>query len=614
MNSKTHYLSKLQPGTMPKRILTLGVSVLPVREPGNGLPVPFLKSVAWYLGEYTTGITSWGKTGWHCGRNGIELTRLLKKTIRGKGQTLLWTINLPVTLAALDFWQAIESGLWLLKTDKWTGTVIVSDPPNMLVVKAMDCKDSLRCLDLKNIGIETIDALRETVNADGLCTNDWPDCGFDAEACAESISNSIAVYLERWFGFITKHDLGKQKNTIAGQARTAFRTRFLKWPMLCHRNAEATQIEQDALFQGRSECFRYGKVHGPIYHIDFQSFYPAVVRNTNMPVRMKYVVKDNFADIVQAKQAGWEVIAECEIETDKPDYPCRHNGYQVFPTGRFQTTLCFPELQHALSRREVISIKHAALYHGEPIFAEWVDWCLGVRQEAKRKGDKVAEHVVKLLTNSLWGSFAKRKRLWQSLRDLPTSRPWGNWFEIELESGIIDHYRSIGWLGQKCVDYGFDDDSLPAITAYISSYGRNFLRRVIDCCRRENIYYVCTDGIYCNKQAMSILQSFRLLGNDTIGKARIVSVHPWIVIHGIHCIENPCGIMYAGMQSGAERQDDDSYQWNTIESVTGSLNRGHRPEAFVVPRTRKVPTVYHHGRVCGDGSIDPIRLYKPRKD
>ncbi|GAI81660.1 unnamed protein product, partial [marine sediment metagenome] len=107
-------------------------------------------------------------------------------------------------------------------------------------------------------------------------------------------------------------------------------------------------MERDAYKGGRVECFYLGHLNTEKHYVlDVNSLYPTVMRNNKYPVKYLHI-KHNvtlkaFARLLKRKS----IVAKVLIETDKPVYGVRRDRL-VFPTGRFWTSLCTPELKYAV--------------------------------------------------------------------------------------------------------------------------------------------------------------------------------------------------------------------------------------------------------------------------
>lgn len=607
-NTNYHYLTKTPGGLPPKRFLSLGYATEDCRTSPDGTGPEVRICKAWSLGLYSGTTEKYGVENVWFGQSPHELHRILKHQTRFKGQLDLWCIGAMSMMGCLAFWQYIEDGIWLTKKGKWTGTVIVSDPPVSVSLQGRTGNGTLRILGLENLGIWSDTDLGSVTQKDAVDRISFTKAHESPADYADVVSSSVGWYVMQWHHNVARQKLGSIKTTIAGQSRAAFRHRFLRFPLLCHRNAEATRLEESAIMQGRTECFRLGHVNGPVYHLDFQSFYPCLLRDEPMPARMKYVEARADGDIRLTKYEGYYLIANVRIDTDSPHYPHVNDIGQVFPIGKFETTLCEDELYNGILLGDVMEISQVAAYEPEVIFREWVDWCLHLRAEAKKRGDRVAEMVAKLLTNSLWGSFAKRKRLWETVKELQPVQPWAEWFERELVGGPLEHYRSIGWLGQRLVDYGFDDDALPAITAAINSAGRFAMLGIIETAGRSHCYYVSTDSLLCDEIAMNRLATVDAIRENCPGKLRVVDVSEWVRINGIHAVETQFGTTSAGVPEHAKIDELGNSEWRAMEKISGALKRGQTPGANIVVRNRGTVGNYKHGEVMQDGTVKPLRL------
>lgn len=607
MTTRTyHYLKSAPAGQRPARYLTLGVALAPCSVASPHTEARKLALSAWAASEWVATATDYGQAHDARGNGSAHLWRWIAARLRKGECTDLWCYGAVAVAGAIGLWERVERKGWLLCDGHWTGTAVLSDPPVIITMRPAKGKGVLRLLDLRNLGIRTIPDLREVVDGPHTVAEDWWAHGWDANECAVAIDEAIGRYVDEWHRFCDDEKLGAPKPTLAGQAWSAYRHRFITQPVLCHANGPALRLEQEAIFQGRTECYRLGYIDGPVYHLDFQSQYAAIAQMHEFPARLKLFGHGSDHNIIDLMTQGWQVIAEVDIMADKAIYPHTLKGEQVFPVGKFTTILCGYELSKAIYRYDIYKVHRFAAYEPDDIFGAWADYCIGKRLEMRRKKNRVGEYVIKMLTNGLWGRWAKRELRWRTDKEVIPDKPWGEWYEREEGEEMLRKYRSVGWLPQKFTDEGYARDASPAVYAWITSLGRSALTDAIACCPVGTVYYCATDSLLCSEAGYQALQACNYTREGIAGKMKLVATYPWIKIHGIHQWETPEGRTASGVPLKAGGRDAEGFSWENVEKPTGALRRGERPEPRIVPAARGPTLPYRHGTVGVDGKVSPL--------
>lgn len=498
----------------------------------------------------------------------------------------VWAHDTLRLLGALDFWKAAEAGFFLFKQGRWRGKAITTDPPVRLVCRVASTGGTLQIADCKNLGISTDD---EPSDAYGR-------------------AKFLAERLSEWFTFVASEDLGGFRHTIAAQAWAAYRHRFLKHPLLCHNNQAVLQLEQDAIFQGRTECYRLGRIKGPVIQLDYKSYYPSLAIGQRFPARLRKLIANPSIAELRSIPVETLIIAEVDVETDQPDYPHKHDGITIYPIGRFTGVLCGGELDHALSLGRVKKVRQMALYDGEKCLDGFFEWALLYRHKAKRRGDKAGERVAKLLTNSLIGMFAKQDRQWRDSADLFSESPWNEWYELGECAEDTRHCRALAGLTQWLEVGGFSHESVPAITAWMTMLGRIRMHETIDAATLGAIYYVGTDSIYCNMAALEHLTRRGYCADGVNGKLQYVNGFEWIEVFGINHYLTPERSTDSGVPRGAGSDQNSIRDWLAPERISAALKRNEPPDGSVVPKFRGPTGLYRHGNVSASGMVSPILL------
>jgi len=312
----------------------------------------------------------------------------------------------------------------------------------------------------------------------------------------------------RWVNFIKENNLGCFKSTLAGQAFTAFKHRFMNVPIYVHGDEEVMRLERAAYFGGRVECFYLGKVEGKTLHaLDVVSMYPSVMMENLYPVKMVEHGKNALPEYLRSALRRRLAVARVRLRTEKPYFPCYARDKLVFPVGEFEAIMTTPELKMAFECAEVLSVEEYALYEGGKIFTPYVEFFFRERQKAKEAGDTLSSYFYKLMLNSLYGKFGQKTPKWKKI---------GEYEPGSLPDAYIEVRHGDRWGFQRrfagIVEESFEEtdayDAFVAVAAHVTAYARVKLLHFIRVAGWENTYYVDTDCLHVNATGHRRLQRY----------------------------------------------------------------------------------------------------------
>jgi hypothetical protein len=366
--------------------------------------------------------------------------------------------------------------------------------------------------------------------------SDWfTYCERDTRITFESF-----VGLLRW---VKDNDMGMFRYTGPAQSMAAFRHRFMEHEILLHDNLPIKVIERSAYFGGRFECWKIGEINETVHQFDVNALFPSVMLVNNFPVALDtYELRNAW---IYPAELGLDdsCVAEVELSTNIDIFPHRCERGVTFPTGRFRTTLCGPELVRSINSRQVRQVRSIARYRTEPIFNTWVNSLWGMRQAYKEESNALYERFVKMLMNSLYGKFGQRSPEWVNCPDRLDALPWMTWVDYDASSGERCVYRSFGWQVQKQQDrelrhhaemdvsdwaphadrYGKGeiDSSFVAISAFVTAYARMRMNDLRTIAGPENVYYQGVDSLIVTNRGRENLENNGQVSESELGKLRL---------------------------------------------------------------------------------------------
>ncbi len=403
-----------------------------------------------------------------------------------KERIVLVCHNTGFDLAVLDPFSALPSRGWRL------GFACIEAPPTIL--KWRKDRAVIEILDSLNFWREPLAQIGERV---GLPKLEFPDGWSDRRTadryCRRDVE-IVATACTDWWDWIQANDMGKAAATLASQAMTAYKHRFMNHTIYIDDCERATELSRSAYHGGRVECFRIGYYRGSFHLLDVRSMYPHVMASGVFPTRLVHSVKSYSLADLAAALVQYSVVADVTIKTDEPAYPVRDGLRLYFPIGTFRARLSTAELDHAIARGHIAEVHRVAVYESAPIFRAFVLEMYARRRACIEAGDLVGARQFKILLNSLYGKFGQRGIVWDTAEDALTLET-EQWAEVEAGTGRITKFRQFGGIVQTQAADQESRDSFPAIASHVTAAARIYLWSLIMQAGRDHVIYTDTDSL-----------------------------------------------------------------------------------------------------------------------
>ncbi len=436
-----------------------------------------------------------------------------------------------------------------------------------------------------------------------------------------------AKTLGHWWGSLEAGGFGR---TVGSMALNFLRSRTAPKTVATHTDERAIRLERLACHGGRASTWFYGTCQvasqpdAPpetaalparrwvlperLYHVDVRSMYPFLLSSIDTPCKLVTFRTDlTPADLVGILK-GMEAIAYVTLRTDSAEYPHRRGAFVVYPTGRFRTVLCGPELRTALHAGEVERVHQVALYtRGKP-FADAASELLAMRRSAACTGNSGWEAFVKLLSNSLTGKLAQRGATWLPRPRVCPEREWGEWLHSRPGQDRPTRYRALAGMVWECVRDNPGTGLLTAIYAHITSAGRAHMRALRSTLPTRSVYSQDTDGMWVDASAVAALRTAGLLGEDRPGTLRVLEHSDLTRFHSPKHYYAAGRWVLSGLHHPQQSSDGLAFHdsWNE-NPITGGCDA---PPVGINHHVRSVTLdcVPHDGTVGDDGWLIPLEL------
>jgi hypothetical protein len=417
----------------------------------------------------------------------------------------------------------------------------------------------------------------------------------------EVLVNVMKFYIQ----FLKDKDLGCFKPTIAGQAMTAFRHRFMRTKLLIHTYSEVLEMERGSYRGGRNETFRFDK-NNDVYELDVNSMYPFVMKENlfpTIPIHSIPIYEPSLDDLKNCISKGLFVLADCNLDLKKPVIATKRDKL-LFPVGKIKQIITSPEIEYILNNTdcgEIIKVNRMVCYRQEKIFDEYVDFFYSLRQNTT---NETIQYMCKKFLNSLYGKFGQKKPCETVLvTDEHLRQFWfklmedGNTFKIDTKIRIGDE---LYYIEKPSGDYS--KDSIPIIASAVTSYARIVLFRLMNIAGKENVFYCDTDSLFVNKTGYENLSKSGEIDNKQLGKMKYKKC-AIAKMYGNKDYEFDGKIKIKGIKKDAIKQLDGRYIQKQFQTKNSKYIKGI-PDGIVRVEyiTKQLKREYDKGIVVDDRS------------
>lgn len=465
-------------------------------------------------------------------------------------------------------------------------------------------------LDNMNFFKSSLKTLGESV---GLVKLELPDVK-DHRLMEIYCKRDVQIMIEAWklfFKFLKDNDLGNFSKTIAGQAFTSYRHRFMKEQIHIHTNTRAIQLERLSYHGGRTECFYIGTLPSTrqYYLLDVNSMYPSVMKEFEYPSKLVALTGERSIKETKKLLKKYCLTARVIVETKQPVFPLTLNNKLVFPIGKFETILTTREIKYAIDHNILLENREAAVYEKANLFNEYVDFFYNKRKEYKKEGKEAFNFMCKLFLNSLYGKFGQRNDVYEDFKPTGAIRKWldtlpdGVYREVLLNGK--NTYRKIN--GKIEISRGMVEgiNSFVAIAAHITADARMKLWYYFKEAGRENIFYCDTDSIMVNAQGY--LRSKKMI-DTSLGMLSLKDSTNHLSIYGAKDYEFGKDVVIKGIKKDAKKIGRNSYSQIKFEGLSGALRKGRLNKMYISTTHKTLKRLYDKGKVLKSGRVLPLHV------
>lgn len=464
-----------------------------------------------------------------------------------------------------------------------------------------------------------------------------------------------------------RHELGRWAITGAGtgwntmrhlqHARTSKKARAARvsqglpgvdpaaQPIVVNPDPDGLSHDRLAVYGGRRQTWRHGQLPTGIYQEwDFERAYQTVMAQFALPRKRGRWFDSLPVDsrLVDDPTHHWGIIAECEITTDTPRWPCRINVTPAplppgsehdltgmpadsktrvfYPVGTFRTVLAGPDIAEARRAGALKAIRHGQVHQLGYAIRPWATWSLTAQDDPQTP--PAVTMALKHQGRAVAGKWAQRS--WsKTVIGAATTYGWS--YTDAYVPAAKTRGAIIDMAGTKFLAVPDQDGSnaYPAVLAWIESHVRVLLGRVIDVLRPAGMVQCDTDGLIIDTATMpqagpaaGTAATHPLTGGGgaaaTIAacqsltgplRLRAKTEYRNLEVTGPQHLVLDGRKRWSGVPGSAQRQADGSYQAWTWPKLAWQMSHGDARGYTRVVQTYRLANSYAPGWLLQDGTV-----------
>jgi hypothetical protein len=423
------------------------------------------------------------------------------------------------------------------------------------------------------------------------------------EYCKRDVEILARATIE-YLRFVQKHNLGKVKYTISGQAFNAYRHRFMRQKIYVHDNEKVLRLEREAYGGGMVRVFRRGHFEGDKYYLlDVNSMYGYVMRAFTYPKRLVGYKEDVSVTDLERYIRTFGVIAHCVVHPRTPAFRCRWLGKITYPTCLFEGAFTTEEIKRLLAEDAILSVREAAFYTMGDLFTEYVDYFWDLRHTAIVNRDSITKTLSKQFLNSLYGKFGARGVKWV-LCDWLIGAPVIPDAHYDEKLG---RYCTIVMIGGMPYIEQIEEEaaySVPAIAAHITANARMTLWSYVELAGIENTYYTDTDSLIVNSTGYKRLLPH--VNSEELGRLKLEKESDTLTIWARKDYQIGDKVVCKGVGKAYLVPGAVEYKREQWQSLRVYLQAQGIPEVIVRTKELALQRICYDGEITADGRVIPF--------
>lgn len=422
--------------------------------------------------------------------------------------------------------------------------------------------------------------------------------------CRGDVDTLHSALLRLW-GMLQRHGIEDWDYTPASLSRRFYRMRFERKRIRKPDDVQVLGLDRLGYYGGLLECFRVGPVDGPIYQVDVNSLYPHVMSQNPFPCEVLDYGDATKEDSPPDGFRPEDSTAEVWLSTDDHPYPVRGSDQTYYVSGSVRTVLCGPELSAAWRRGHVCRVGRWVRYRTEDLFSSWATYWRRSREHAQQRGDRFTDGILKNLMNSLHGKFGQQLGAWQWIGKLS---PQGSY-----SSGRTYNRAFRRWMDTRCIngehwergESGEDPDSFVPVAAWTASYGREYMRWMIETAGPDNVLYIATDSLLTNSAGYHALNRCGMLDSREMGKFKTEGMHDRVAIWNVNQLDLGTSKRRSGVKLGSQEIEPGIWSVESWETCAAGVTSTGQDSVSITTMLLRPSLSYSRRMVLPSGWTEP---------
>lgn len=358
--------------------------------------------------------------------------------------------------------------------------------------------------------------------------------------------------------------------------------------IVIHDNPEVKELERRSYHGGQMSCFYYGYVspvkndfderpwtNETLYHLDCRSLFPFCMSLAKYPASLQKHIKTGTIAQLEHYCRTSGVIAEVELDTNEIPFIVKIGQEIRYAIGKFWTVLCADELARALEEGVITKVGQIAVYQIGDLFSRYVKYWYNEKESARVGKKSHREAFAKLMLNSLYGKFAQRSPKWIDNLDSGLSVDFGLFYHFPVGAVKPVQLRSFAGNIQQKVESVDAKNSFCAISSFVTSNAREYMRSIREICPKNSIYYQHTDSLICNVKAFEAIKKHGLIGPNMGQFREVCEPAQTAEFWGVGDYEFGSRIVQTGRKSSAKEISPGTITQDSFFGLQSVIARGN---------------------------------------
>ena len=443
-----------------------------------------------------------------------------------------------------------------------------------------------------------------------LLPNDDDPQGTWFDRCETDVRLLAEAYMDI-VNWLVDEDLGNWARTGPSTGWNVMLRRHLTEKVLVHANPTVRELEARAMYAGRAETWKWGKLKGgPWYVWDYRNAYAEVCRTTALPAVLRSEVRGVGLPTMRRYEADTRWLVEAEVRTSVPILPVTDADGVFWPVGSFSGWWWDTELLAADHVGVCVKVRRAWKYKASPWLANWAEWVIGQIASSGTSSENLRSVAAKHWARAVPGRSAMR--FWDF-------HDWGESYVPgaqagpihDLDAGTEGAMVQVGSRRWEAWQKTWWEQALPQVLSFIMAESRVRLWDAMAVAGFEHVVWVHTDCLVVDTIGHERLRAAVATGR--LGSLRYKSTQSSFEPVTPYLVEGSTYRVRAGVPRKSWVDEKGSRHGEHWETLSGALSHGRSDRVIVTDHifepdltdTRRVHLP--DGETAPFGVIDGVR-------